>query len=491
MIRFFSFFFLLFCLYTNVFAKQKPTAYCYFNSFFSPQGQPYLETYVSFIGSTFTLQKQQNKTYCSKVELEISILQNNLSVAGGKYLITGPSNADSTKPQNFIDIKRFELNNGSYRIQFKIKDVLDSLAKIITASDTFTINFSNNKINFSGIELVESYTPSTNHNLLTKSGYELIPYVSNFYPENFNQLTFYAEIYNTDKQCVNDEVLVVRSSLQSYQTGAQILPFASFFKTTPKPVVVVLNSLNIKELASGNYYLVIELINKNQQVLAQQKLFFQRFNPLQSDNVQDLSTINLEKTFVEEITNPDSLREYIRSLRPIANQLEENFITKEVNKASLETMQRFFLSFWSTRNSVNPEQAWHNYKRKLEIVDAMFKTSIKKGYATDRGRVYLKYGEPNQMSRFDNEPSSYPYEIWQYYTMEQKNNRNNRKFIFYNPDLVTNDYILIHSDAIGETRDDRWQVRLQKRNNAINNFDVEKGNDHFGSKVQDIYSNPR
>ena len=108
---------------------------------------------------------------------------------------------------------------------------------------------------------------------------------------------------------------------------------------------------------------------------------------------------------------------------------------------------------------------------------------------TDRGRVYLKYGEPNQISKFENEPSSYPYEIWQYYQVS--NQRNNRKFIFYNPDLVTNDYTLIHSDALGETRDDRWRIRLTKRNNAIIDLDQDKSNDHYGSKVDDMFSNPR
>ncbi|MCC7050472.1 MAG: GWxTD domain-containing protein, partial [Bacteroidia bacterium] len=216
--------------------------------------------------------------------------------------------------------------------------------------------------------------------------------------------------------------------------------------------------------------------------------FFQRLNPKFQTTIEDLSTIKTQQTFVESIQNTDTLREYIRCLRPIANQLEENFITKETNKADTETLQRFFLSFWKKRNIVSPEGAWLVYKDKVNYVNSIYKTSIKKGYATDRGRVYLKYGAPDQMVRMDNEPSSYPYEIWQYYHMAQ---RNNRKFVFYNPDLVTNDYRLLHSDAIGEIRNDSWQVQLVKRNNAINNLDTERPEDHYGSKVQDMYSNPR
>jgi hypothetical protein len=52
---------------------------------------------------------------------------------------------------------------------------------------------------------------------------------------------------------------------------------------------------------------------------------------------------------------------------------------------------------------------------------------------------------------------------------------------------VSNNYALIHSDAIGEVRDDRWQTRLNKRTNVYQSFDQEKAADQFGTNLRDAY----
>ena len=53
------------------------------------------------------------------------------------------------------------------------------------------------------------------------------------------------------------------------------------------------------------------------------------------------------------------------------------------------------------------------------------------------------------------------------------------------------DFELLHSTAIGEVRDYRWKFRLQKRDNAQNNLDIESGNDHWSNEMDDLFNNPR
>ncbi|MFN5630249.1 MAG: hypothetical protein ACK48W_13295, partial [Bacteroidota bacterium] len=114
------------------------------------------------------------------------------------------------------------------------------------------------------------------------------------------------------------------------------------------------------------------------------------------------------------------------------------------------------------------------------------------GLQTDRVRVYLKYLKPYLLHQHQNDSGVYPYEIWQYYKL---NNRTNRRFIFYNPELATNRWILLHSDAIGETRDDRWQLKLEKlqknRSDLQRNLDTERGIDFFGNRINENFSTPR
>ena len=117
-----------------------------------------------------------------------------------------------------------------------------------------------------------------------------------------------------------------------------------------------------------------------------------------------------------------------------------------------------------------------------------YKTKIYLGCETDRGHTYLKYGKPDVISENKHEPSAYPYEIWQYYRID---NQTNRKFVFYNPDLVSNDYTLLHSNATGEVSDTQWELKLNKRNTSSNGFDNTTQPNHFGGKADEIFKNPK
>jgi len=71
-----------------------------------------------------------------------------------------------------------------------------------------------------------------------------------------------------------------------------------------------------------------------------------------------------------------------------------------------------------------------------------FKSVSIEGYRTDRGRVYLQYGQPNVISEQYFEPAAYPYEIWHYYQLGDQRDKN-----LYSIHMiwVTNDFQLIHS----------------------------------------------
>ena len=183
------------------------------------------------------------------------------------------------------------------------------------------------------------------------------------------------------------------------------------------------------------------------------------------------------------------LTEHINSLHPIASPLEKTFLNNQLKLADEKIMQQFFYDFWAKRSPVNPEKAWLDYYADVRKVNAEFKTPIKQGHATDRGRVYLQYGAPNTITKSYNEPSAYPYEIWHYYKI---GDQSNRKFVFYNPDLVTNDFTLIHSDAQGEPFDNQWKLVIYKRDTQSRDFDEDnKEQDYYGNQLDDNFNNPK
>jgi len=113
------------------------------------------------------------------------------------------------------------------------------------------------------------------------------------------------------------------------------------------------------------------------------------------------------------------------------------------------------------------------------LVNTLYKTHFLSGYESDRGRVYLQYGSPTQVIQSQYSASEYPYEIWQYNKIGRFSNK---RFIFYNSDLVTENYRLLHSDMIGEIKNQNWPRALNSRNST--NGDVDNGNggvdNHWG-----------
>ncbi|MCD4681157.1 MAG: GWxTD domain-containing protein, partial [Bacteroidales bacterium] len=408
------------------------------------------------------------------------------------YELYSPEIDDTTNVNfNFIDQQRFILPGGNYDLELLISDK-HAETKAFSIVQPITIFFPEEKVSISGIELVDSYTQTSEENILSKSGYDLIPYLFNYFPENLNEIIFYTEIYNTEKMLGANEKFLLSYYIESFETDKKISKLVRFRRETTKAVVVLLNKFDISELASGNYNLVIEVIDRQNMVLASNTIFFQRNNPKVQFALSDITALNLNNTFAERITNADTLDEYIRMLEPISDEIESIFASTQLERSNLNTKQQYFMNFWLNRDNINPELAWFNYYKEVKKADNAFSTQIKKGYESDRGRVYLKYGPPNTINESKYEPRSYPYEIWHYYTLI---NQRNKKFVFYNPNYVANDYQLLHSDAYGEISDYKWKIKLMARDtDPFNIFNVDIENERtrtYGSQVDDYFDNPR
>jgi len=75
--------------------------------------------------------------------------------------------------------------------------------------------------------------------------------------------------------------------------------------------------------------------------------------------------------------------------------------------------------FWIKRdtNPATPEnEGLIEFINRLKYVEDKFSTVFKQGYYTDRGRIYIKYGQPDIVETYQFEIGYKPYEIWEYYS---------------------------------------------------------------------------
>jgi GWxTD domain-containing protein len=499
--RKFSFVFALtLCLLVHKGASANVVAYLTSASFNVPNKGPYFETYLSVIGNSLKFVKNSSEKFQAAVDINIVFLQNGVVKNARKYSLNSPEVSDTTKGfPNFIDQQRYSLPNGMYDVEISIMDKNIPSGTPLTTKMAVNVRFPEEVISTSDIQLLETYTKAVTPGTLTKSGYDLMPYVSNYFPENITRLKFYAEFYNSKKILGENQKLIVNYFIEDFKTKSKLSDFSSFNKQTANDVNIMLGEFNIESLPTGNYNLVMEVRDKDNMLQAEQKCYIQRKNKAVEMTQEDLATIDINSTFAGNYKNLDTLSSYLRCLRPIASTAEVEFIENQLKSKDVKLMQQFLFVFWKTRYPSTPEIKWLEYYKEVQKVNKEFGTYSLKGYDTDRGRVYLQYGPPDQRAQSEHEPSAYPYEIWEYYTLADRrlmvshpeNRQSNKKFVFYNPDLVSNKYMLIHSTAKGEIYNSNWDILLNKRNTPGGNPDAEKSSDHFGGKSNDTFNNPR
>lgn len=77
----------------------------------------------------------------------------------------------------------------------------------------------------------------------------------------------------------------------------------------------------------------------------------------------------------------------------------------------------FIEAFWKHRDP-NPSTPENEFKtehyRRISYANHFFRESPKPGWMTDRGRMYIILGEPNDIQRFSGKTAIYPCEVWFY-----------------------------------------------------------------------------
>ena len=454
-----------------------------YGKFKTKDNKSYVEAYLSVKGSSLVKVKTENNTFKSEVIVSYIITDDSNSVVTfKKFKLSTPKFEDSTLSADIIDIKRLLVPNGTYSFELIINDANTAIDDFETTF-SFDMNFGNQPAEFSSIELVHEYNKSISDSEFSKAGFDIIPNVASYYDLDKNVLAFYTELYGTSS--LGDSVpFLIDYSINDAQTDKVAFNIRGISKLKASEKHVILKTIDISKLPSGNFYLSIRAISKDKDTLAQTNIPFKRSNPFVVYEFNDL-----DQSFVAAITDRDTLYTYINYLYPISSDVQKAFVKNQLVNKELDLMQEFFLGFWKEKNNEDPESAWLAYKDKIRIANKIFGFQTRPGYLTDRGRIYLQYGEPTNRMESQYEASAYPYEIWQY---DQLRNLGNRKFIFYSKEIGMTDYVLLHSNVPSEVYFPQWQTVLYERTNPRgNNIDDDGVRDHFGNRAGDFFNNPR
>jgi GWxTD domain-containing protein len=439
---------------------------------FKSPGQNFIEIYFHIAGKTVEFIPVTDTTFQAGVEVLILFKQDEEIVKFDKYNLNSPV---SRRPIDFIDQKRYGLDNGLYQLVVQIKD-LNSPENAKEFQASFEMNYDGETLQQSDLQLLATYYVDSSKGPFVKNGLYMEPLPYNFYGKTASTLSFYNEIYNADKAIGDD--FVITYIIQKVENGQAEIVMIGNKRKKPTAFVPVLLQLDISQLQTGNYNLVLEVRSRAKELLGQKSIYFQRSNPYLQIDLDALTAEDLGGEFVSKL-NADQLKYSLRSITPKLPPRDMEMVNNILKSGNLDNQRAYLFSFWVQESPNNPEFAYRKYMEVVAAVEEHFRSGFRYGFETDRGYYFLKYGQPDDIETRENEPSAPPYEVWSYYDFPATR-QGNVKFIFYNPSLAPGDFVLLHSTAIGELNNPQWQRVLYR--NSPNEID----NDYFeGMDVQD------
>ncbi|MFN8394181.1 MAG: GWxTD domain-containing protein [Bacteroidia bacterium] len=436
--------------------------------FYDASGKPYVEVYLDVDAGSVSYAKAEDGGLQGLLEVRYAIRKK-----GGvgeeaipydkAFELWSPTVQDSS-PANttfgIMDVRRISLAPGEYEFTGFLKDKVQPNAHM--HQFVFDVSIKEQPTGFastSEIEFVQSVKPTTLQQAHSKLGFDILPLVTNGTYQDLDSLNFYVETYNSQLEA--SEVYFASAYITLAGNTSKIgKEYGLTFKHTSKPLDVLYGSFNIKNLPTQTYYLNVELYNKEQKLIENTSKKFFVVNTR-----MEIQTSMSAGAFDEVFKlDEEKLTYYIHSLYYISTNTERDFANA---LKTLDEKKNFFMNFWENRkgSSGNPIKAWTEYKARVDYANQHFKAAHLEGWRTDRGRILLTYGSPNDIERNPSSNSKHPYDVWRYNKIKTQANV---RFIFYNPNEATADYVLLHSDLRGELNNPRWEFNLYRTANDAN-----------------------
>jgi len=412
-----------------------------------PDETAYVELQFFFHGKGLTYKLTDKGMYQGFAVANISFTKDDTVVKRNYSFSTVEYKDTVNQIDNIYNIVRVPLSSGEYQMEIAIYDKNAENPDTLFFKDRLEVTNRRDLIRFSDIMPIGFFKQATQHDNFTKHGVEYTPYFSNFYPENIQHLTFMTEIYNTDN-LIQGNGFVIHTYISHHKKNKPVSPQYEKWEAAKKTNLhVIFQKFDIDSLPSGNYELKIEVLDRKDTLHAYISHFFQRSNP------------SMQNPFIARADSLpyDTLKLYLDYIYIIAYPDEKNFI-ENISPARYTEIEDFFTAFWQRRNRDNPQEEWYKYYNQVMRVNYNYTTLKQKGFRTDRGYYYLKYGPPYDIEYQHSSVNGPPYEIWTYNTTPD--GQVNVFFVFYNADLVTKDFRLLHSTARGELRNEQWKEIL-------------------------------
>ena len=419
----------------------------------------YLEVYYSI--PRFQLQFIEEGNQFEAIFMIKTEIYKNDSLAIADSIInitTVDSLSQVTKSQNLLNLTGFAIQEGDYKIEVSLKDMTSK--RIGRQSlDLRILPYREAELSISDIQLSSSINLNKEQpDKFTKNHYRIIPNPGRMYGLETPMLYFYAEVYNLDNQ-VGDKQYRVKSSIHN-ANGDEIRTLQEKVKEKPGASSVEVVGFNIVSLKSNTYVLQLEVedLATGSKTKRTKKFFVYREGDYQPNMLanqfnKDALLNSFEYKFYDELNESEINTEFLTA-KYLATKEEVSIY----DGLDLQGKRVFMKSFWFARDqdlSTLQNEFRQQYLNNLNYVNSYF-GSGKPGWKSERGRVYLLYGKPDEVERHPSTLENKGYEVWNYFQIQ------GGIFFVFVDNRGFGEYIMVHSTARNELHDFDWQRWLSE-----------------------------
>ena len=437
---------------------------------------PYVEVYVHIHSKNAAFRMlPDSQHYQASVDVLFVFKQGEKIVKFDKFKLQSPI---LTQRRNFFDIKRYSLPEGDYTLETQITDS-EVIGAPFLQTDSVHVHFEKDKIQQSGILLLSNIQKDTLNSAFSKNGFIMEPLSGNFYNKNANTLILYHEIYHST---LLDDAFALSYAIVNAGLHASKIPFSVAHKKlkASEQAVVFVGQLDISKLPTGNYKVIVEIRNRNKELISSKELEFQRANPYLEVETKGVPQEAIEEEFVATMT-AEELKYALRAIACKMRGQDAADMNEIIKGANPQAMKLRLFKYWAGKSANQPRQAYEQYMMVARAVDQKYRSGFGYGFETDRGYTFMKYGRPDDIVEQVSNPDTAPYEIWVYYDFPITGQKN-IKFLFYDAE-GSGSMRLLNTNARGELNDPNWRTKLYK--NVRNQWD---GNGFDNNGIQDNFN---
>lgn len=350
--------------------------------------------------------------------------------------------------QYFTHSFRFIMLPDTYGLRVSLFQ--SGLEPLDVLKDTLLVRtFGMDSLRLSDVELGSRLDFVKEKSPFVKNGVLLIPNPTGFFGTKLPLFYYYLEAYGLDFDSAKTDSFVVFQRIRDAETHKLVRPEGSKSHRTMGTTAVIADGFPVTTLRTGTYILELEVKSQRSGRTA---LIQKKFWTFRKEDVAAGQAFKPQPTYAErvssmapgflEVVDPDSA---ILWMKYILTRDESN----QVKRLTADGKREFLAGYWKPRDAEKPGTSNQYFARVVEA-NRRYTFLRRPGWKTDRGRVFILYGEPDRVVRGDVAAASVDQEVWEYDQLKGG-------VIFVFADVRGyGDYDIVHSTMPGELYNPNW-----------------------------------